>query len=85
MSVDKVEEYLSEPGIKYMPPEVLAAWNLTTSFRRKNLSKNIFPIIYQIFHYYIELTQALHKAGANIILGTDFPNPYIIPGFSPGY
>jgi imidazolonepropionase-like amidohydrolase len=28
------------------------------------------------------MVKALHDAGAKLILGTDFPNPWVIPGFS---
>jgi adenine deaminase len=31
---------------------------------------------------YIKLTGELHKAGARILLGTDTPNPFVVPGFS---
>jgi imidazolonepropionase-like amidohydrolase len=30
----------------------------------------------------VQLTGILHKAGAPILLGTDTPNPFVVPGFS---
>jgi imidazolonepropionase-like amidohydrolase len=29
-----------------------------------------------------KLVEALHKAGARLLLGTDYPNPFVMPGFS---
>jgi imidazolonepropionase-like amidohydrolase len=30
----------------------------------------------------IELTRALHAAGVPLLIGTDTPNPFVVPGFS---
>lgn len=34
------------------------------------------------FEAFSELHGRLHEAGANLMIGTDAPNPYVIPGFS---
>jgi imidazolonepropionase-like amidohydrolase len=36
----------------------------------------------RVFQKQLEVIGAMHRAGVNILVGTDTPNPYVFPGFS---
>jgi len=68
--------------LKYVNQEVRDFWDPKNDFRLKNTSAEQFEALSDNFPIWLEVTRALDKAGAKILLGTDTPNPFIYPGFS---
>jgi imidazolonepropionase-like amidohydrolase/dienelactone hydrolase/Tol biopolymer transport system component len=68
----KRDELRKQPALKYVSRGIIESWgtrpamNLSDEMRQNRLG----------------MVTALHDAGAKLILGTDFPNPWVIPGFS---
>lgn len=82
VSPTEAEELFKHPDMKYVDPITLASWDPTKDFLVKDLKEEDFKAIKKGISYLHMLTGALHKAGARILLGTDTPNPFVVPGFS---
>src|SRR5262249_16889409 len=71
-------------GLEYMAPAMVAACNPDLACgqedgaRRKAMLENL-PRARELLG---KLVRALRDAGAPILAGSDFPNPYVVPGFS---
>jgi imidazolonepropionase-like amidohydrolase len=71
-------------GLEYMAPQMVAGWNPDTDFRLRDpagrqASRENLPRMRLLR---AQLVRALSDAGAPILAGTDFPNPYVVPGFA---
>ncbi len=82
VSSDEAKELFERPDMKYVDPMTKASWDPSQDFRSKDLTLNDFDLIKKGTTLMVKLTGALHKAGAKLVLGTDTPNPFVIPGFS---
>jgi len=78
----EADSFYALPEMKYMDPVSLASWDPTTYFMTMNRTDEEWEAIGKEFPVLIKLTGHLHKAGAKILLGTDTPNPFVVPGFS---
>ena len=82
VSPEEAAELLKHPVMKYVDPMTLAMWDPTKDFRLKDLRDEHFKALKSGVNRYFELTRALYEAGGRILLGTDTPNPFVVPGFS---
>jgi imidazolonepropionase-like amidohydrolase len=82
ISAAEAEERYKRPEMKYVDPITLASWDPSKDFLVKDLGEDDFKAIKKGISHLHKLTEALHKAGARILLGTDPPNPFTVPGFS---
>lgn len=78
----KREEMMQAPEIKYVSPMIKAFWDPAKDFRTKTLTDADWVMFRKGDAVRMRLTRALHEAGAGILLGTDTPNPFVVPGFS---
>jgi len=62
------------PHMNYVPPRIKQRW-----FERRRYSD---PNRRRRVSNRKQMTKALHDAGARILLGSDTPNAYVVPGFS---
>ena len=74
----------TRPAMQYTPPGVRAWWE---SLRqpldvRGTLPDTVTGGSNDRINFYRELTRALADAGVPILVGTDTPNPLLVPGFS---
>lgn len=76
------ENFTSDARLKYLPPNVREEWKPANDFRFKNTTAEDFAFNRQRFQKYIEIVGAMHRAGVQILAGTDYPNPFCFPGFS---
>jgi hypothetical protein len=76
------EVLFKKPEMKYVDPMIKGTWDPSQDFRSKDLTEEDFNTLRKADGIRLKLTSALHKAGARLILGTDTPNPFTIPGFS---
>ena len=72
----------SQPGMQYISPRMRVLWRLFASQMSKSLVYEGPNYPARIDEIYTQMTRALHKNGAGILLGTDTGNPYLVPGFS---
>ncbi|MHA1979401.1 MAG: amidohydrolase family protein [Candidatus Hodarchaeales archaeon] len=73
---------IKESHIKYVPPFIRAIWDPSKDFRVRNLTKEDWELRYQQKEIHKKIIKSLDEHGANILLGTDFPNPFVVPGHS---
>jgi hypothetical protein len=74
--------FTSDERIKYMPAGVRAFWNPKDDFRFKTMTPEDFALQRKVFKRYLEIVGAMHRAGVDLLAGTDVLNPYCFPGFS---
>ena len=82
VSADDARELLRDPRMRFVPPDMLAGWDPTKDFRLKDMKPADFALLRVSDAMRAKLTRELHRAGARVLLGTDTPNPFVIPGFS---
>lgn len=71
----------AEPEMKYMSPKTLFAWRQSHQSLINNESYSAET--YQVFLQRRQaLLRGLHKAGVNLLLGSDAPQVFNVPGFS---
>lgn len=70
------------PEMQYMDPVSLASWDPATYFVTMNLTAEEWEADHMAYLVLTRFTGYLHKAGARLLLGTDTPNPFVVPGFS---
>ncbi len=68
--------------MRVMDPMMVALWDPKTDFRYQDISSEALKRLQFWNSQRKIITRKLHEAGAGILLGTDTPNPYVIPGFS---
>lgn len=76
-------------GLDYMPAMMRGMWAHLAA-RSREIRRGFDPErrtqsderLRRGHELHLELVRALHEAGAPILAGTDFPNPYVVPGFS---
>ena len=73
---------LAQHEMRYLPAWLLAAWDPKKDFRSQSFQPDDYVRLEKQAKLSITITKALHKAGAHILLGTDTPNPFVVPGFS---
>jgi hypothetical protein len=75
---DDVEALRAVTGLRYVPPETVAAWQLS----RGRGSPERSAALRRSIPKRRALLRALHEQGAGLLVGTDSGNPWIVPGFS---
>jgi imidazolonepropionase-like amidohydrolase len=79
VTADELRALFDEPAMAFVPPLRRLRW-------RQSGERMPPPILATIKPWFttqtFALTAALHRAGAKILLGTDAPNPLIVPGVS---
>ena len=78
----QAQELLRDPIMRFVPPAWLASWDPSKDFRMKDLTDADFELLRKADDVRKNITRRLHDAGARILLGTDNPNPFVVPGFS---
>src|SRR5262249_45450077 len=77
---DVATQLLSKPSMRFVPPPLRASW--------KNNRQLASLTAYQFGRLRLndekrkEFVRALRQGGAKILLGTDTPNQFIVPGFA---
>jgi hypothetical protein len=81
LGVTSLEQLLSYPELKYMPPQALESWEKahrarqsSPEFDRKKAE--------QIAVNRKRILKRLHDGGVRVIFGTDAPQQFSVPGFS---
>ena len=69
----------ARPEVRYMPPETVDRWHWAVDDRLGATSAETNRRVAQLRR---QVLQALHQGGANIVLGTDSPQIFSVPGFA---
>jgi hypothetical protein len=78
----EADSFYALPEMKYMDPVSLASWDPRTYVMTMNRTEEEWEAVRKELPLLIKLTGALQKAGSRLLLGTDTPNPFLVPGFS---
>jgi imidazolonepropionase-like amidohydrolase len=81
LGVADLDQMLSYPELRYMPPQQVAAWEKAHRGRQGN-PKFDRKRMQQIAADRRKVLKALQDAGVPIIFGTDAPQQFSVPGFS---
>ena len=79
---DEVAGEQQRPAMKYVPAGLLKAWLPNQDFRSSQLQREDFTLLRKRAEIAKRITKALNDGGAGLLLGTDFANPWVVPGFS---
>jgi imidazolonepropionase-like amidohydrolase len=79
---DDVLRILSAPEMKYVDPSTRQSWAPDHNIYTQLLSDEQLRANRLWQESRFDRVRALHKAGARLLLGTDTPNPLVVPGFS---
>jgi len=75
-----------DPHLAYLPSDMLTSWDPTNDFRFRSLPRESYEEFHRartaIADRHQEVLTLLHEHGAPLLVGTDNPNPYVIPGFA---
>jgi imidazolonepropionase-like amidohydrolase len=76
-----LEQLQSYPELRYMPPDVVARWTART---KELLGRPDFDpaAARRLVDWRMRVLRALHEGGARILMGTDAPQLFSVPGFS---
>lgn len=69
------------PELKYMPPQTVRSWTAAHENRLRNPQPPP-DAARTIAQNRVALLRALHEGGAQILMGTDAPQQFSVPGFS---
>ncbi|MCP5093954.1 MAG: amidohydrolase family protein, partial [Chloroflexi bacterium] len=82
VSNDGIRQLESRPELQLVPPNIRLLWPLFVQQLRKGLTYEGDDYPERIAALNSRMVQTLNDANADIILGTDTDNPYLIPGLS---
>lgn len=77
---DVGSQLLAKPSMLFVPPSARAAWINNRQLR--SLTPYQFGRLRLYDQKRKEFVKALHRGGARILVGTDTPNQYVVPGFA---
>lgn len=81
LGVASLDSLRSYPELRYMPPAMVKGWVTAHESRLSSPQLNL-PMVRQIATNRIALLRALHVGGVKILMGTDAPQQFSVPGFS---
>jgi len=81
LGVASLDTLRSYPELRYMPPAMVKSWVTTHENRLSSPQLNL-PMARQIASNRVALLRALHLGGVRILMGTDAPQQFSVPGFS---
>lgn len=79
---DTLRSWRAAPEMAFVPPEGLAQWEAQVEQSAGRMDAADWEIVARGSANRQRMTRALHEAGARLLVGTDTPNPFVVPGFS---
>ncbi len=79
---DEIPAQRARHEMQYLPAWLLAFWMPQNDFRRQAFQHDDYVRLEKQAKLSMTITKALHEAKARLLLGTDTPNPFVVPGFS---
>ena len=82
-SLEQKQEWLeSHPQMPTIPRMTRSFWDPSTDFRLQDVPAEDLAARNRSAQLHLPIVKALHDAGAELMLGTDTPNPFVFPGYS---
>jgi imidazolonepropionase-like amidohydrolase len=78
-----LRKLLARPEMRYMSPENVRSWYPENNYLKNSTPERAASSREKGDVMRKKLVKALHDAGARLLLGTDYGNPFVVPGFSP--
>ncbi len=78
----QVGERLARPEMRWCPPKLLAHWDPSKDFRLRTMPQAFWDRMPAIVEGRRGIVRALRASGARLLVGTDTPNPWVVPGYS---
>jgi imidazolonepropionase-like amidohydrolase len=82
LSADELRIRLEQPELKYLPPETVKIWSASNAQITGRMSANDFASLAMGEKTRNRFVKLLHDGGARLLVGTDTPNAFVVPGFS---
>lgn len=82
LSADELQIRLKQPELKYLPPQTAEIWSASNARVTSRMSPEDFLSLAEGERVRNRFVKALHDSGAKLLVGTDTPNAFVIPGFS---
>ena len=79
---EEVPRMLRRPEMGLCPPDLLAEWDPSKDPRVRSRSSEDWARDRRANQLRRRLVRELRDSGARLLLGTDTPNPFVVPGFS---
>ena len=76
-----IEDLRAYDELKYMPPDMVQSWFDRTN-RQLNSPQYDRTAALRVIEARMQVLNALHEGGARILMGTDAPQVFSVPGFS---
>jgi imidazolonepropionase-like amidohydrolase len=76
-----LQQLLSYPELKYMPPRQVEGWRQSYRNRTAAAEFNV-ERAKRVAANRVQLLRALHEGGVRVLLGSDAPQEFSVPGFS---
>jgi hypothetical protein len=70
------------PGVAQMPQTIRAGWEARAAGRRDNWSAQDFEMARRAFTAGLAFAAEVRRAGGRLLVGSDAPNPFVVPGAS---
>jgi hypothetical protein len=77
-----VQGWLEADEMQYIESDVRDFWLESIERDTQRMDDDDWELVDRGRRNRIELTRALHAAGVPLLVGTDTPNPFVVPGFS---
>ncbi len=70
------------PGVAHMPESIRAGWEARAAGRRDNWQPRDYSDARSAFDTGLAFAAEVHRAGGQLLVGSDAPNPFVVPGAS---
>lgn len=74
--------FINDSRMAYLPGYVLGIWNQKMNAYTKSQIDNFANSTRGRYLFELSLIGKMNEKGVKLLAGTDFPNPYVFPGFS---
>ena len=79
---DTIDSWLDAPEMAYIGDRGRRFWNSLVARQQRRMDSGDWEVVEAGRSNRLRLLAALDRAGAKLLLGTDTPNPFVVPGFS---
>jgi hypothetical protein len=79
---DQIGQWLAAPEVGYIHPEIRRIWEEQTRRATARMDDEDWRRVALGRKNRLALVRALHEAGAQLLAGSDTPNPFVVPGFA---
>jgi hypothetical protein len=78
----ELDKWAAEPAIRALPPAVLERWRGMNARMAARMDADDWAMLARARDHRLALIAALHRAGVQLAVGTDTPNPFVAMGAS---